>query len=386
LFATDILKVIYAPHKVFRSIIQNPKYFGPILIVILFIAANMGSTYAAISKTYIEKTLPDGKLLDEWTENSTLWISNAGTPTESNDSMSGSYYGNKSIALSTTNSTEVRGNLGNIGSVNCSGPDGYSKLSFRIKWTNPGTKPANASIQLLSTSPSEYFSYNLTETLTNFTYNVWNNLTLPIATDGWSNSSSAASWDNITGLKLDFAWVDSSNVTLLVDGVFFRGNFNSLLESAGTAFLVNYAFMAFTQILLVWVILTGLIYLMGRGLGGSVLWKPVLIVIGFTLVTMVVQSLVNTAAYLGSPTVYYPLELIGGVKGESEIAFNTILEQTWLVSQIMRFTQIAVYVWTIALCSLAVRFLTAFSWAKSLLIGTAAYLITLLAGSLLLGF
>jgi hypothetical protein len=384
LFATDILKVIYAPHKAFKGIIQNPKYFGPTLIVILFIAASMGSTYAAISKTCIEKTLPDGKLLDEWTENRTLWTSNAGI-TESNDSMNGSYYGNKSIAFSITNNTEVWAQLKDIGPVNCSGPDGYSKLSFRIKWTNPEVKPANATIQLLSTISSEYFSYNLTGALPNFTYNVWNNLTLLLISDGWSNSSSAASWDNITGLKLDFAWVDSSNITLVVDGVFFRGNFNSLLESAATAFLVNYAFMAFTQILLVWVILTGLIYLMGRGLGGSVLWKPVLIVIGFTLVPMVIQSLVNTAAYLSSPTVHYPLELIGGVSGESDIAFNAILEQTWLTSQIMRYTQVAVYVWTIALCSLAVRVLTGFGWAKSFLIGAAAYLITLLAGSFLLG-
>lgn len=384
MFATDILKVIYAPHKAFKGIIQNPKYFGPTLIVILFIAASMGSTYAAISKTCIEKTLPDGKLLDEWTENRTLWTSNAGI-TESNDGMNGSYYGNKSIAFSITNNTEVWAQLKDIGPVNCSGPDGYSKLSFRIKWTNPEEKPANATIQLLSTSSSEYFSYNLTGALPNFTYNVWNNLTLPLISDGWSNSSSAASWDNITGLKLDFAWVDSSNITLVVDGVFFRGNFNSLLESAATAFLVNYAFMAFTQILLVWVILTGLIYLMGRGLGGSVLWKPVLIVIGFTLVPMVIQSLVNTAAYLSSPTVHYPLELIGGVSGESDIAFNAILEQTWLTSQIMRYTQVAVYVWTIALCSLAVRVLTGFGWAKSFLIGAAAYLITLLAGSFLLG-
>lgn len=384
MFAADILKVIYAPHKAFKAIIQNPKYLGPTLIVILFIAASMGSTYAAISKTYIEKTLPDGKLLDEWTENRTLWTSNAGI-TESNDGMSGSYYGNKSIAFSITNNTEVWAQLKDIGPVNCSGPDGYSKLSFRIKWTNPEVKPADATIQLLSTNSSEYFSYNLTGALPNFTYNVWNNLTLPLIPDEWSNSSSAASWDNITGLKLDFAWVDSSNITLVVDGVFFRGNFNSLLESAATALLVNYAFMAFTQILLVWVILTGLIYLMGRGLGGSVLWKPILIVIGFTLVPMVLQSLVNTAAYLSSPTVHYPLELIGGVSGESDIAFNAILEQTWLTSQIMRYTQVAVYVWTIALCSLAVRVLTGFGWAKSFLIGAAAYLITLLAGSFLLG-
>jgi len=384
LFATDILKVIYAPHKAFKDIIQNPKYFGPILIVILFMAASMGSTYAAISKTYIEKTLPDGKLLDEWTENKAFWTSNANVA-ESYDSINGSYYGNKSIAFSITNNTKVLAQLKDIGPVNCSGPEAYSKLSFRIKWTSPETPPANASIQLLSTDSSD-FSYNLTEAPSNFTYNVWNNLTLPLISGGWSSSSSAASWNNITGLKLDFAWANSSDVTLLVDGVFFRGNFKSLLESAAAAFLVNYAFLAFTQILLVWVILTGLIYLMGRGLGGSVLWKPVLIVIGFALVTMVIQSLVNMVAYLGSPTVHYPLELIGGVKGESDIAFNAILEQTWLVSQIMRFTQIAVYVWTIALCSLAVRFLTAFGWAKSFLIGTAAYLITLLAGSFLLGF
>jgi hypothetical protein len=347
-------------------------------------AASMGSTYAAISKTYIEKTLPDGKLLDEWTENKAFWTSNANVA-ESYDSINGSYYGNKSIAFSITNNTKVLAQLKDIGPVNCSGPEAYSKLSFRIKWTSPETPPANASIQLLSTDSSD-FSYNLTEAPSNFTYNVWNNLTLPLISGGWSSSSSAASWNNITGLKLDFAWANSSDVTLLVDGVFFRGNFKSLLESAATAFLVNYAFLAFTQILLVWVILTGLIYLMGRGLGGSVLWKPVLIVIGFALVTMVIQSLVNMVAYLGSPTVHYPLELIGGVKGESDIAFNAILEQTWLVSQIMRFTQIAVYVWTIALCSLAVRFLTAFGWAKSFLIGTAAYLITLLAGSFLLGF
>lgn len=384
MFATDILKVIYAPHKAFKDIIQNPKYFGPILIVILFMAASMGSTYAAISKTYIEKTLPDGKLLDEWTENKAFWTSNANVA-ESYDSINGSYYGNKSIAFSITNNTKVLAQLKDIGPVNCSGPEAYSKLSFRIKWTSPETPPANASIQLLSTDSSD-FSYNLTEAPSNFTYNVWNNLTLPLISGGWSSSSSAASWNNITGLKLDFAWANSSDVTLLVDGVFFRGNFKSLLESAAAAFLVNYAFLAFTQILLVWVILTGLIYLMGRGLGGSVLWKPVLIVIGFALVTMVIQSLVNMVAYLGSPTVHYPLELIGGVKGESDIAFNAILEQTWLVSQIMRFTQIAVYVWTIALCSLAVRFLTAFGWAKSFLIGTAAYLITLLAGSFLLGF
>jgi hypothetical protein len=382
LFATDILKVIYAPHKAFKGIIQNPKYFGPTLIVILFIAASMGSTYAAISKTCIEKTLPDGKLLDEWTENRTLWTSNAGI-TESNDGMNGSYYGNKSIAFSITNNTEVWAQLKDIGPVNCSGPDGYSKLSFRIKWTNPEVKPANATIQILSTISSEYFSYNLTGALPNFTYNVWNNLTLQLASNKWSNSSSAASWDNITALKLDFAWTDSSNITLLVDGLFFRGIFSSPSGSATMTYLINYAFVALTHILLVWVFVTGLVYLMVRGLRGNVLWKPVLIVIGFALVTLAIQSFVGIAVFLNLPKLYYPLEYIGGVAGEREIAYNAFVEQTWLVSEIIGYIQIIVHIWTIALSSLAVRFLTGFGWTKSFFIGASAYLVTILIAGFL---
>jgi hypothetical protein len=387
LFAADILKVIYAPHKAFKSIIQNPKYTGPILIVILFIAASMGSTYVLISKTYLEKTMPDWKLLDQWTENSTLWTSNLSTQiTESNDSLSGVYYGNRSIAFSLSDNTEVWAELKDIGPVNCSERQGYSNVSFRMKWTSPQTKPANASIQLFSAGSSEYFYDNLTEVISNFSDNVWNNVTLQLASSDWSSSSTAANWDNITGLKLDFTWTNSSNITLLVDGLFFRGVFESLLESTATSDLITYAFSWFTQILLVWVILTGLVYLMIRGFRGSVIWKPILIVIGFVMVTMVVQSFVNMAAYLGSPTVHYPLELIGGVAGESNVAYNAILEQTWLTYQIMSYTRIAVYLWTMALCSLAAHILTGFNWTKSLLIGTVAYLITLLAASFLVGF
>lgn len=382
LFAADILKVLYAPHKVFKSIIQNPKYVGPILIVILFIAANMGSAYVVISKTYVEKTLPDGTSLDEWTENSTLWAPNAGISV-SNDSLSGGYYGNRSIAFSNADSTEIWGQLENIGTVNCSGPDGYSTLSFRMKWTSPDTKPANASIQLFSANPSEYFSYNLTEALSNFTYNVWNNLTLQLASNKWSNSSSAASWDNMTALKLDFAWTDSSNITLLVDGLFFRGIFSSPSGSATMTYLINYAFVALTHILLVWVFVTGLVYLMVRGLRGNVLWKPVLIVIGFALVTLAIQSFVSIAVFLNLPKLYYPLEYIGGVAGEREIAYNAFVEQTWLVSEIIGYVQIVVHIWTIALSSLAVRFLTGFGWTKSFFIGASAYLITILIAGFL---
>ena len=42
MFANDVLKVLYAPHKVFKQVIQNPKYWGPILVFIIFIVARRG--------------------------------------------------------------------------------------------------------------------------------------------------------------------------------------------------------------------------------------------------------------------------------------------------------------------------------------------------------
>jgi hypothetical protein len=68
LFAYGIFKVIYAPHKAFKEIAQNPRYIGPILIMILFIAANVAAAYAFLAKTYVEATVPSSENKDLWTE------------------------------------------------------------------------------------------------------------------------------------------------------------------------------------------------------------------------------------------------------------------------------------------------------------------------------
>jgi hypothetical protein len=137
------------------------------------------------------------------------------------------------------------------------------------------------------------------------------------------------------------------------------------------------------QFVIIWVLLSGILYIMARGFGGQVVWKALLILIGFTLVTMFVQALINAVAYLTLPTINYPFELIGGVPGEGQSISEAILGQTWLVSEVSRIMQVAMYVWMIALCSLAVRLLAAFSWTKSVLVGAVAYLVTLLIAGFL---
>jgi len=380
----QILKTLYAPHKAFKEIIQNPKYLGPPLIMVMLVIANVAFTYAATSKTYVEHSIPTGEKLDEWTENSTLWTSNA-TISESNDSITGGYFGNASIAFSVTNATQVWAELDNIGPVNCSSPDEYTKLSFRTKWTSPQTQPTNMTIKFFSNSSSDYFSYNPAVDSLSLTYNTWNNLTIPVNTADWSSSNPNTNWEKITSLRLELTWNENTNITLLVDGLFFHGPFSSLFENAGSLYLVNYAILGFMQFIVTWVVLSGLAYILTKTFGGKLVWKPLLILIGFALITMFAQALVNAIAYAALPNMRYPFELLVGVKGEAQAVVDSINSQTWVVAYIQRFMQIAVWIWTIALTTLAVRLLAAISWFKSAAIAAIAYFVTLLVESFIVG-
>jgi len=383
-----IFKVIYAPHKAFKEVIQNPKYLGPILIMILFIVANVGFVYVAMSKTYIEQTLPSASpRADEWTENSTLWTSNTNNITESYDCVSGSYYGNKSIEFSIANSTQIWMQLNNIGPINCSGVEGYKNMSFRIKLVHPTITELNNASLFLYSSQTDYFYYNLTKHLTPFNSTIWNNITIPTGPESgsWLNGTTKADWSNITKLKFEFTWPENTNITVLIDGLFFRGVFKSELENAAS-YMLNYSSFAFMKFTIQWAVLSGIIYIMSKAFGGKAVWRTLLILVGFALITLFIQAVINTAIYTAAPTLYYPIEFLGGAKGEYEIAYNKILEETWLVSMIGNYVQIAIYIWTIALCAIALRLLAEISWTKSFLVTTVAYFVSMLAESFLFGY
>jgi len=388
LFASEIAKIIYAPQKTIRRIAEDPKYIGIIVIIALFIVANIGLSYAFATKVYLEQTVPNGSIADEWTANSTLWTSNAQI-TESDDYINGSYlgftyYGNASLQLTIANSSQVWMQLGNIGPINCSGPDGYSKLSLRIKLVEPQIAPENATVRLSSTSPSDYFLYDISNNVSSF--NIWNNLTILLNSEAWSRIGAAPDWQNITGLRLDFEWLQSSNITLRVDGLFFHGPFESLINTVGTTSLFNTAISAFIQFVITWVVLAGLLYIMVRAFGGKPVWKPLLIVVGFILVPMILQVVVFAVGYAALPIRHYPFELLGGVDAEGAAANNTILEQTFLVAQLETYMQIVTFIWSVALCSLAVHLLYEFKWIKSIPIGVIAYFISIYAVRFILGF
>ncbi|MGQ9551470.1 MAG: Yip1 family protein [Candidatus Bathycorpusculaceae bacterium] len=387
MFAHDVLKVLYAPHKVFKEILQKPKLFGPLLIMILFAAAQTGFFYTVMSKSYVEQTVPKPEQLDAWTENATLWTGTAGLTIRDNfdDYINGTYYGNSSIEFSAINSNRLSMTLDNLESVNCYGPQGYKNLSLRMKLIEQ-QKPINVTIYLFSLSPSNYFYYDLTQEILSSTADAWNNITIPVGSDKWSSNGAAANWENITGLKLDFTWPSNATLTLRVDGLFFRGIFKRVTDMAGTSYIANFLMTAFTQFMLQWLILSGLIYIVSRAFGAKTAWTPIMVCIGFALMPMFIQALGNAATHSTLPNLYYPLELMGGVQGEFETAYEPILETTAVVTQIGAFLQGIVYVWTITLCTIATRALTEFKWVKSLLVSAASFLITIMILNFILGF
>ncbi|MGB9676285.1 MAG: Yip1 family protein [Candidatus Bathyarchaeales archaeon] len=393
--AYNIFKVVYAPQKAFKEIAQNPKYIGPILIMILFIAGNTAFIYMLISKTYFEQTIPygDSEKKDEWTENATLWMTTqmSGINITENyadyvNSMPGIipiyltiYSGNKSIQFSINESTTIWVQLDNIGPIDCS-ESGYNSTSLRIKSLSPEENATSATIYLYSTG-TDYFSYDFTSKL-DFASAQWNNVTLPLRTQEWQESGNA-NWSNINALKLEFTWSTPKNITLLVDGLFFHGTFSSPSEHI-SEYLFTYSINSFMQFTINWVVLGGLIYIMSKAFRGKTVWKISLIMAGFALITLFIQSLIYLVIFSSSPTIYYRLEILGKVAGESEKAYDNFAAGMWIFSTIYQYASIAISIWTVVLCAIATRVANEFSWSKSALIAVVAYYATVIIMNFLL--
>lgn len=388
MFAYGIFKVIYSPFKAFKEILQNPKYYGPLLIMILFVAANTGFFYLRASKTYDEQILPNGVTQkDEWTESKSWWTSNATAISESNDSLIGDYYGKKSIEFSVTNGEQIWMLLNFNESIVCSGVDGYRNVSFWVKMIYPNTTELTNATLYLFTNQTNYFSYDLATGSFSSNDTTWNKLNIAIGPENqgeWAINGTA-NWSNITSLMLKFDWSENANLTVRLDGLFFRGVFKSTLELLGASdYLLAILLSSFMQFAITWVILGGLVFLITKGLGAKTLWKASLIIIGFAIITLFIQAVVNVATVATWPQLYATLEYFGGAEGEGQIAQNRVFDQIMLAYQINEIALTLLLVWTIALCTIAVRVLTEFSWTKSVLVAIVAYVITNIAVSFII--
>jgi hypothetical protein len=409
----EVLKVLYAPHKVFKDIVQKPGYLVPIVLLFIFVLAQVGSSSVIGSKSYIEQTLPTGVNGDMWTDNATLWQSNPGVTISNNyadyinatPAIAGfpDYYGNSSVQFAVSNSSTLQMALADLGSqANC-GPNGFQNISFRVDIMSPDVKPENVSLTLYSRSDSDFFYYDLTSLFSDSVVNVWTNLTLPVGSGNWVSNGSP-SWENITSLKLEFTWPASSDINVLLDGLFFKGKFETQLNLVGSlAYLANSALNGFAPFLFEWLILTGIMYLLIKGLKGNVIWKPLMVAVGYALVTVVIQAFIIAVLYTTLPNLYYGLDILNYVPGEFQSAYDALLSQIADVNLASYIVQAAVWIWIVGLGTFITRAITgdkqvaeqvavgktplettsagevqAFSWMKCLLVAGAGLFLTII--------
>ena len=323
----DIPQVVYAPAKVFKKIIENPKYLGAVLILVLFIGIQIGFEYVQFSKTYVENTSPAVNNLPSFL-NATSWQSNSNVTLSNNYNDFYNYsvdvvglstvyslFGNSSLEMDAANANNVIAALGNTSNVDCSAPSGFLNLSMTIKLVDPSVAPQSATLTLYSLSDTSSFQYDLTSSLSNTAdIGLWNNLTIPLGQNaqGWTSSGSP-SWSNITALQLTFNYPTSSNIAIRIGAFFFRGQYETPIQFNGTGIALLCLETFSLQFIFAWFVLTGVIYLFFKGLKSNITWKPLFIAVAFALFVMVIRAAVNLVAAATLPTVYYPFDLSLGV-------------------------------------------------------------------------
>ncbi len=351
-----ILKVLYSPTDVFKELAEEPSYKGVILILILFISSNILAVYTLYAKQYIQKVKPDlftGEG-DIWTENATLWKSNVNCTRNSDEKV----YGECSIAFNVTNIDEVYMQISFPESINCSKEE-FNQTSFSLKLVGSDTAPSNISLKLFSTAG--YFMRDLEiASITN--WNDWNHLNASLGVrEGWETEGNA-SWHTINGMNIVVKFSERVNTTLLLDALFFRGQYEPLLNYF-VSFASQYSMAYFMSFVILWVIFGTLLYMLTKYSGSTLTWRHDLIISGYSLAPLFIQGIFWAALFLFLPQINIPLGTVT----------NTLTNGT-LIFDMAIYSQFVFLAWGIVISTFAVRTLNNFTTGKSAIISLAAYL------------
>jgi len=311
LFGSEIVKLIYAPHKAFKEIAQNMKYIGPILVMVLFIIASLGSEYARDSKIFAQQMLPtslDPYNPNPWTQNSSMWTSNAEVSTTDQDSILG-----ESVQFNKSDAVDVWMELDNVGPIDCADADGYKNMTLSMKWANSlGSTPQDLSLYLFSGSRTDNFYRNMTASINTTGMDEWVNFTIPLGptAEEWLSSNADAAWNNITGLRAEVMWENSSrsNLTVLINKLFFLSNrFDPL---TGYFSPVTSVFNAVIVFALDWMIFSLVLFVAARLIKVKSDLKTFLIIIGYSLMGFVFLQVILGIFYLAVPPLYLSLDTV----------------------------------------------------------------------------
>jgi hypothetical protein len=378
LVVREVFEVLYSPVNAFRKIIEKPDFKGVLLVLVLVISSMIISQYIVASKLLLENRTPEN---DDWTElltNQHNWTSNGSPSIDETDYKMGNSDGNHSITSSILTETSIWLKITDIGSINCS-ETGYNELFFWIKWTHEeGLSPSSGTLKLFSSSEDSYFESDITSLLKS--NGEWRNATLNIGPDqGWTSTNSP-DWQSITGIEFRLDWSSSANLTMKIDGLFFRkfssplitGEFSILLPSLLIQLVLNFAMN--------WILWAGILILVAKLFNEDLgRWNIVFIIIGYSFIVTLVYTLVSVVPLSTLPMLNVPLDAD---------AFNALIDVSWrplLAYQLWLYIPVIGEVWVAALGAVVIRLMKETTWSKAATISAVAFAIRFLL-RLFLGF
>jgi hypothetical protein len=366
LVVQEIFEVLYNPVKAFRKIIEKPDYKGVLLVLVLAISSMVVVQYVASSKLFLENRAPENDMWTESLTNQHVWLSNGSPITDGTDYKMGNEDGNNSIA-SSLQSQSIWMQLTDIDTINGSEETGYTELFFWIKWTREdGISPNSGTLKLFSGSEDNYFETPIMSFLAS--NGEWANATLEIGPNtGWTSNNSP-DWQTLTGIELNLTWTNSANLTMKIDGLFFRkfsspvytGEFQSLilpiiLEVALT-FAIN------------WILWSGILIIVGKvfqiDLGK---WSVFFIIVGYIFITTFVYTLLSAVPLSTLPPLDVPLDAE---------AFNSLLNEVWSslpAYQVWVYLPLVGEVWIAALGAVIIHVMKETPWSKATTIAAVAF-------------
>ena len=365
-----LFEVLYSPVKAFKKIIEKPDFKGVLLILVLVIFSMVVVQYVATSKFFLETRTPDD---DDWTESLTnqhSWTSNDSPSLDETDYKMGNTVGNHSVKSLVSNDTSIWMKITGIEPLDCSEDAGYKELFFWIKWIHENGSFPNlgATLRLFSDSESSYFERSLTNFIASS--DEWSNATLKIGLDqGWTSSNSP-DWQSVTGLEFRLVWPAPANLTMKIDGLYFRKYVSPLETGAFSGAIIPILMQAAVTFSMNWILWAGILLMIAKVFREELgPWTRFFVIIGHVFMVTVVYTIASAVSLSTLPTLNLPLEADN---------LNVFINEMWypyLAYQVWLYIPVVGEVWIAALCATAIRLLRGITWGRAASISVVAFVI-----------
>jgi len=392
MFLYNIIKVLYSPIKAFQEILGNPKFKGPVLIIIISLLLTLGTHYISASKHYVEQITPSNRVA--WTnmsDPSPMWASNGNI-----SALQATYEiltGNYTVRTLVSNGTEIWLETTNIETINCSGNSGLKTFYYKLLYIHMSSLNAStATLRLFSLkNESNYFEFDLLSFPGRYINKsiswIDANITVGESASGWVQSPGGSpSWANITGIEFFLKFAESSKpLSLQLNDLYFGGKYTTYLDVLFSDWLALTIIMSTFDFFIKWLILAGLLWLTVKVFHaeGST-FKTLLVIVGYTFAIMLVYVPIEIISVSQLSPIYFPYKVVFPMTAReielAKIATSNIYAANWSSTapySVFVATWYISYAWTAALCTIALRILHNFSWKRASIISIVAIIMAL---------